>query len=184
MKKNYYIRNINIKIMIDEITIINSSLNEIESNFGVIFNRNNAVVESGTDQFGNTYKFIHLIVDVWVQPEISTNKHIISCLSIIKPDNTSGGSFPNVLIRESGTYNNGEIIDKTGAVLGSFPTKLNQPKAIDPKPEFMFIEPSIHISSVHKEDDGSITVTGSFDITINFISWDIYEFSQNFNLPF
>ena len=103
-------------------------------------------------------------------------------MSIINPDNIVWGSYPNVLIRDSETYSSAEIINISGTVLGTYTSKLNQPKAKEPTPEVLFILPSIHISSVRREDDGSITVTGSFDVEFNFISWDLFEFEQNFSI--
>jgi hypothetical protein len=52
--------------MIEEIEIINSSLNDLVSTFGVIFNRNTAVVDTASDQYSNAYKFVHLLVDVYI----------------------------------------------------------------------------------------------------------------------
>jgi hypothetical protein len=168
--------------MIPEISIINSSLNQIESNFGVIFNRNTAVVTSHQDQFSDTWKFVHLLVDTWVTPEIAPNKHIISCISIIKPDNSIGGTFPNILVSNGNTYTEVEIIDSSSSILGTYPCLLNEPKPLDPEPEALFILPSIHIKSVTKDAQGNITVKGTVDIHFNFITWDLYHFEQTFHL--
>jgi hypothetical protein len=168
--------------MSPEINIINPSLNQIESEFGVIFNRNKAAITAKQDQFNDTWKFAHLMVDTWIIPEIAPNKHIISCLAIIKPDNTTWGTFPNVLVRNGNTYNFAEMIDSASITLGTYPCLLNEPKPLDPISETLFIEPSIHIESIQKDAQGNITIKGTLDVHFNFISWDIYHFEQTFNL--
>lgn len=167
--------------MIQEINIINTSLNQIESNYGVIFNRNTAVITSNQDQYNDTWKFVHLLVDTWITPEISPNRHIISCMSIIKPDNSIGGTFPNILVRNGNTYSNAQMIDSSANILGTYPCLLNDPKSMNPVPEMLYVLPSIDIESVTKDAEGNITVKGSVDVHFNFISWDIYHFEHTFH---
>jgi hypothetical protein len=122
------------------------------------------------------------LVDTWITPELEPNKHIISCCSIIKPDNTVLGTFPNVLIKNGSTYTDVEIIDSNLNVLGSYTCLLNQQIPLNPQPEMMMIMPSIHIQSVSIDSEGKITIIGSFDVHFNFISFDLMHFTVTIDI--
>lgn len=161
--------------MLPEIQTINPTLNVMESTYGVIFNRNIVAKEDN-----GQCTVLHLLVDTWITPEVSPGRHIFSCIILI--DNVSNTVYGGVILFIKGNdnyYNNYEIINKLNENIASGALVMDGPIVKPPVPEALFLEPSIHVTSVVRNGN-EITVYYSVDITFNFISFDLWTDSVTY----
>lgn len=114
--------------MLTQITTINNALCDVEKQYGVIFNRNSAVI--GQD---NSVDVLHLLVDTVVVPTIAPNERILSTLAIISPNNDVV-ICPIVAVQDvtGASFTGVKVIDSTGTLLQSGSIFPDPPK---PAPE-------------------------------------------------
>lgn len=161
--------------MLAQIATIHSNLCDVEKQFGVVFNRNTAVMDQD-----NNYDLLHLLVDATVVPTIAPNERIISTLALITPDDEVA-ICPIVAVQNvTGTAFTGvKVIDSTGTQLQSGTIFPNPEK---PLPEAMglFAGPSVNSfsSTTTQLPNGDFTVrmTGTIDADYILFSVDIMSF--------
>lgn len=161
--------------MLQEIQIINPTLNVIEATYGVIFNRNLVANENYND-----FTVLHLLVDTWVIPEVAPNKHIISTLVLIDNTNNVVYAGVNVLIKGANNYYNQYEVYNNQSVSSSIGNILwDGPKATPPTPEPLIMVPSVHVDNIVREG-GRVTITYTVDLSFNFISIDLWTDTISF----
>lgn len=101
--------------MLPEIVTINNALCDVEQTYGVIFNRETAVIA-----VDNNYKVLHLLVDTYIQPYINPQEQIASTLAIIAPeDEVQICPIVTVSNLQQTAYTGVKVIDASGNQLQS-----------------------------------------------------------------
>lgn len=112
--------------MLPEIATINNALCGVEHTYGVIFNRETAVMA-----VDNNYKVLHLLVGTYIQPNINPQQQIASTLAIIAPDDeVQICPIVTVTNLQQTAYTGVNVIDASGNPLQSSPIFQGDPTPV------------------------------------------------------
>jgi hypothetical protein len=163
--------------MLAQIATIHSKLCDVEKQFGIVFNRNTAVMDQD-----NNFDLLHLLVDTIVVPTIAPNERILSTVALITPNNKVF-ICPIVTVQNvSGTaFTNAKVIDSTGTQLQSGTIF---PGSEEPKSSGIGVGPSVKdlvvTSTQLPNGDLEVHVEATLDVDAIFVSRDIMHIDFTF----